>query len=73
MSFGDPRCECNEHVVDHFAPLFAVCASRARLGDKTVGFRIDIYPTRAVTIPFYPDVTLEEVPPEGHFEPATER
>ena len=74
MSFGDPRYQWNDHVVEHFAPLLAAaCASKARLDDKTIECLLSIYPSREVTVPFYPDVTLEEAPPEGHFEPTTDR
>ena len=64
VSFGDPRHEWNEHVVEHFAPLLAACATKARLEDKPIGCPLTIYPTRQVAIPFPPDVTLTKVPPE---------
>ena len=73
VSFGDPRHEWNEHVVEHYAPLLAVCASKARLDDKTVGCRLEIDPSLDVTVPFYPGGTLTDAPSEGQFYPTAER
>ena len=73
VSFGDPRHEWNEHVVEHFAPLLAACATKARLEDKPIGCPLTIYPTRQVAIPFPPDVTLERVPPDEDSDPTAER
>ena len=64
VSFGDPRHEWNEHVVEHFAPLLAACAAKARLEDKPVGCPLTIVPTRVVAIPLYTDVILTDVAPE---------
>ena len=69
VSFGDPRHEWNAHVVEHFAPLLAACASKARLEDKPIGCPLTIYPSREVAIPFSPDVTLSELPPEEDSDP----
>ncbi len=73
MSFGDPRREWNDHVVEHFAPLLAACASKARLNDESVGCTLNIYPTREVTIPFYPEVRLNDAPSEQRSDPTAER
>ena len=73
VSFGDPRHEWNEHVVEHYAPLLAVCASNARLDDKPVGCRLEIDPSLDVTVPFYPGGSLPATPSEGQFDPAAER
>ena len=73
MSFGDPRHEWNDHDVEHYAPTLAACASEARLQDKPVGCRLIIDPSLELTVPFYPDVTLTEVLPEVHLDPAVER
>ena len=73
VSFGDPRHEWNEHVVEHFAPLLAACATKARLEDKPIGCPLTIYPTRQVAIPFPPDVTLTKVPPEEVSDPTADR
>ena len=73
MSFGDPRHEWNEHVVEHYAPLLAICASKARLEDRPIGCRLDIDPSLEVTIPFHPSGTLTDAQSEGQFDPAAER
>ena len=73
VSFGDPRHEWNEHVVEHFAPPLAACATKARLEDKPIGCLLTIYPTRQVAIPFPPDVILTRVPPEEDSDPTAER
>ena len=73
MSFGDPRYQWNDHVVEHLAPLLAACASKARLDDKTIECPLSIYPSREVTNLFYADVTLTDVPPEKHLDPAADR
>ena len=72
MSLGDPHHEWNDHVVEHFAPLLAACASKARLEDKPIGCPLTIYPTREVAIPLPPDVTLTESPPEDDSDPTAE-
>ena len=64
VSFGDPRHEWNKHVVEHFAPLLAACAAKARLEDKPVGCSLTIVPTRVVAIPLYNDVLMTDVAPE---------
>ena len=73
VSFGDPRHAWNEHVVEHFAPLLAACAAKARLEDKPIGCPLTIYPTREVAIPFPPDVTLTELPPDEDSDPTADR
>ncbi len=72
MSLGDPHREWNDHVVEHFAPLLAACASKARLEDKPIGCPVTIYPTREVAIPFPPNVNLTELPPEDDSDPTVE-
>ena len=64
LSLGDPRHEWNKHVVEHFAPLLAACAAKARLEDKPVGCPLTIVPTRVVAIPLYNDVIMTDVAPE---------
>ena len=61
VSFGDPRDAWNRHVVEHFAPLLAPCASMARMKDKPIECRLTIRPTREVTIPVYPKANLISV------------
>ena len=73
VSFGDPRHEWNEYGVEHYAPLLAVCASKARLDDKPVGCRLEMDPSLDVTVPFYPGGTLTDASSEGQFDPAAER
>ena len=73
MAFGDPRHEWNEYVVEHYAPLPASCASKARLDDKTIRCQLCLDPSLEVMIPFYADVTLTDVLPEEHLDPAVER
>ena len=73
MSFGNPRHEWNEFVAEHYAPTLAACASEARMDNMIIGCRLLIDPSLGVTIPFYPDVTLTDVPPEEHPDPAAER
>ena len=65
VSFGDPRHEWNEHVVEHFAPLLAACATKARLEDRLIGCRLEIKPSLDVTVPFYPGGTARTEPSEG--------
>ena len=73
MSFGDPRHEWNDFVAEHYAPTLAACASEARTGNVIIGCRIRIYPSLAVTIPLYPDITLTDVPPEEQDDPKAEQ
>ena len=73
VSFGDPRHEWNKYVVEQYAPTLAACASKARLDDKTIRCQLYLDPSLEVTVPFYPSVTLEEAPPEGHFDPTAGR
>ena len=73
MSFGDPRHAWNDFVAEHYAPTLAACASEARTGNVIIGCRIRIYPSLAVTIPLYPDITLTDVPPEEQDDPEAER
>jgi len=54
VSFGDPRHEWNDYVVERYAPLLGVCASKARLEDRLIGCRLEIEPSLDVTVPFYP-------------------
>ena len=60
-------------MVEHYAPLLGVCATKARLEDEPIGCPLTIYPTRQVAIPFPPDVNLTEVPPEEDFDGTTDR
>ena len=71
VSLGDPRHEWNEHVAEHFAPLLAACAVKARLEDKPIRCPLTILPTREVAIPFPPDVNLIKAPPDE--DPEAER
>ena len=73
MSFGDPRHAWNDFVAEHYAPTLAACASEARTGNLIIGCRIRIYPSLAVTIPLYPDITLTDVPPEEQDDPEAEQ
>ena len=72
VSFGDPRDTWNQHVVEHFAPLLAPCASMARMKDKPIECRLTIRPTREVTIPVYPKANLISVPSEERGDPVAE-
>ena len=63
VSLGDPSHEWNEHVAEHYAPLLAACAVKARLDDKPIRCPLTIHPTRAVEIPFPPNVNLIKAPP----------
>ena len=72
VSFGDPRHEWNRHVVEHFAPRLAPCASLARMKDKPIECRLNIRPTREVTIPVYPEASLTPAPPDEHADPEAE-
>ena len=71
--FGDPRHEWNDFVAEHYAPTLAACASEARTDNVIIGCRLRIHPSLDVTIPLYPDVTLIDVPPEEHPDPAAEQ
>ena len=73
MSFGNPRHEWNEFVAERYAPTLAACASKARLHDQTIRCQLHVDPARELTVPFYPDVTLEEVPPEEDVDPTADR
>ena len=54
MSLGDPHHEWNDYVVEHYAPLVGICASKARLEDRLIACRLEIEPSLDVTVPFYP-------------------
>ena len=71
VSFGDPRHEWNEHVVERYAPTLAACASRARLHEQAIRCYLHIDPSWDMTVPLYPDVNLEKVPPDE--DPEAER
>ena len=73
VSFGDPRHEWNDHVVEHYAPLLGICASKARLEDRLIACRLEIEPSLDVTVPFYPGGTVRAEPSEGEFDPTAER
>ena len=73
VSFGDPRHEWNEFVAEHYAPTLAVCASKARQHDQAIRCRLQVDPSRELTVPLYPDVALTEVPPEEDFDTTTDR
>ena len=73
VSFGDPRHEWNEFVAEHYAPTLAVCASKARQHDQAIRCQMYVDPSRELTVPLYPDVTLTEVPPEEDFDTTTDR
>ena len=73
VSFGDPGHEWNDHVVEHYAPLLAICASKARLDDRIVPCQLSIDPSLEVTVPFYPGGTLSAAPSEGQFDPTADR
>ena len=70
MSFGDPRHEWNDFVLEEFAPIIAGCASWARLKQETVRCRLYLDPSLEVTIPLYPDATVEQVPPDDSAAPS---
>ena len=72
VSFGDPRYAWNEFVAEHYAPSLAICASKARLDERTIRCGLDIDPALDVTVPFYPG-TLTKVPSEGQFDPKAEQ
>ena len=73
MSFGDPRHEWNDFVAEHYAPTLAGCASWAQLNDEMVRCQVYFEPPLEVTIPVYPDSTVEDVPPEALPDPRAER
>ena len=73
VSFGDPRHEWNDYVVEHFAPLLGICASKARLEDRLIPCRLEIEPSLDVTVPFYPGGTVRVEPSEGEFDPAVDQ
>ena len=64
VSFGDPRQEWNDYVVEHYAPTLAACTSRARHHDRIIRCNLHVGPARGWTVPLYPDVNLERVPPD---------
>ena len=70
MSFGDPRHEWNDFVLEEFAPTIAGCASWARLKQETIRCRLYLDPSLEVTIPLYPDATVEQVPPDERAAPS---
>ena len=73
VSFGDPRHEWNDYVVEHFAPLLGICASKARLEDRLIPCRLEIEPSLDVTVPFYPGGTVRVELSEGEFDPAVDQ
>ena len=73
MSLGDPHHEWNGYVAEHYAPTLAACASKARQHDEAVRCQMYVGPSRELTVPLYPDVTLEKVPPEEEFDGAMDR
>ena len=72
VSFGDPRHEWNDYVVEHYAPLLGICASKAQLEIETVRCRVHVDPPLDVAIPLYPGI-LATAPSEGEFDPTTDR
>ena len=72
VSFGDPRHEWNEFVAERYAPTLAACASMARVDDHTVRCVLYVDPSLEVTVPHYPDATVERLPPERDPEAAAE-
>ncbi|MDE0048554.1 MAG: hypothetical protein OXO52_02115 [Rhodospirillales bacterium] len=73
VSFGDPRYEWNDYVVEHFAPLLGICASKARLEDRLIPCRLEIEPSLDVTVPFYPGGTVKVETSEGEFDPTVDQ
>ena len=73
VSLGDPHHEWNDYVAEHYAPTLALCASKARQHDQAIRCQMYVGPLRELTVPLYPDVTLEEVPPEEDFDTTTDR
>ena len=73
VSFGDPRQEWNDYVVEHYAPLLGICASKARLEDRLIGCRLEIEPSLDVTVPFYPGGTVRAESSEGEFDPSVDQ
>ena len=73
VSFGDPRHEWNDYVVEHYAPLLGICASKARLEDRLIGCRLEIEPSLDVTVPFYPGGTVRAEPSEEEFDPTVDQ
>ena len=70
---GARRHAWNEFVIEHYAPTLAACASEARVDNVIIGCRLLIDPSLDATIPFYPDVTLTDVPPEEHSKSTADR
>ena len=64
VSFGDPRQEWNEYVEEHYTPTLAACTSRARHHDRIIRCLLHVGPARGWTVPLYPDVNLEKLPPD---------
>ena len=71
-SLGDPHHEWNDYVVEHYAPLLGICASKARLEERLIACRLEIEPSLDVTVPFYPGGTVRVQPSEGEFDPTAE-
>ena len=70
VSFGDPRQEWNDFVLEEYAPTIAGCASWARLNQETIRCQLYLDPSLEVTIPLYPDATVEEVPSDESAAPS---
>ena len=64
MSLGDPHHEWNNYVAEYYAPTLAACASKARQHDRIVSCLVHVGPAQGWTVPLYPDVNLEKVPPD---------
>ena len=64
VSFGDPRQEWNEYVEEYYTPTLAACTSRARHHDRIIRCLVHVGPARGWTVPLYPDVNLQKLPPD---------
>ena len=53
VSFGDPHHEWNAHVVEHYAPTLAACASKARQHDEAIRCQMYVDPSRELTVPLF--------------------
>ena len=73
VSLGDPHREWNDYVAEHYAPTLAACASKARQHDQAIRCQLHVDPSRELTVPLYPDVSVTEVPPEDDFDATTDR
>ena len=74
-ALGDPRHAWNAHVVTHYAPHLAACASKARVDDMIVRCVVMFEPGLAVTAPVYPGRQLKRVASgeeDDEYLPATE-